>query len=141
MYTCGTSVSEAISLGCQFDPLTVAWLHPSCPNDLSSNFTELDFKYYANADASSILNTDELSQTMGTNGQFYWTSWEEHNMHCVFIILKFYQVVERGERIDSMSGSSAHAKHCLMNLARRARSHNEVGTRLEIRGQAGFLSC
>jgi len=141
MYTCGTSVSEAISLGCQFDPLTVAWLHPSCPNDLSTNFTELDFKYYADSDAMIPLSTDELSHAMGDNDNFYWTSWEEHNMHCVFIILRFYQVVERGGRIDSMSGSSAHAKHCLMHLANQARRHIEAGAKLEIRGQAGFLSC
>ncbi|KAE9377505.1 hypothetical protein N431DRAFT_461110 [Stipitochalara longipes BDJ] len=140
-YTCGTSLLEAQSLGCRFDPLTVAWLHPSCPNDLSTNFTELNFKYYADADATIPLSTDGLSRALGDKDNFYWTSWEEHNMHCVFIILKFYQVVERGGRIDSMSGSSAHAKHCLMHLANQARRNNVSGAKLEIQGQAGFLSC
>ena len=56
-------ISEGLSSGCEIDALTVSHLHPY-PKDFPTNLAELDLKFYADADATVKLRTEERTHTI-----------------------------------------------------------------------------
>jgi hypothetical protein len=70
--------------------------------------------YYRDRHAQSpIQDTTDLSE-LGT--KFWWSTQREHMVHCAFMILRLHKILERGGRIDHLTGNFGHTKHCVMML-------------------------
>ncbi|CAG8951492.1 hypothetical protein HYFRA_00007408 [Hymenoscyphus fraxineus] len=141
---CGTTLTEAKSLNCTFDPLSVAWLPPDCPRDGTSEFIDFlgngtKWKYwYDRAGTQEIGSPYELAH-IGENGT-YWTTQREHITHCAFMMLRVHRAMERGDgRGDMLVRKYEHSRHCLMYLVTLARGEDDE--RITTSGNVGFGDC
>ncbi|CAG8976560.1 hypothetical protein HYALB_00010202 [Hymenoscyphus albidus] len=141
---CGTTLTEAKSLNCTFDPLSVAWLPPDCPRDGTSEFIDFlgngtKWKYwYDRAGTQEIGSPYELAH-IGENGT-YWTTQREHVTHCAFMMLRVHRAMEREDgRGDMLVRKYEHSRHCLMYLVTLARGENDE--RITTSGNVGFGDC
>jgi len=85
----GTTVAEAISRGCVFTPLALAWLPPHCLDmELSNDFDKLgplpggEWPYWADRNGTTRISREEMGLLADVNGAFY-TTQEWHIMHCM----------------------------------------------------------
>jgi hypothetical protein len=124
--TCGTNLTTAKANNCTFDILTMSWLPPSCPLDEATSFLDYDtFSYYRHKNATSPMDITELSEL----GHGLWfAKQKEHMAHCAFMLLRLHAVLERGDRIDGLTGSLMHSRHCVMMLLEASKwdPENEV---------------
>ena len=101
---CGSTVNDARSAGCLFDPLTFAWLPPACYDfSLTSSFLALeDWEYYR-------LHTDgsrrqlSLINIMQSSDEVLYVSWEFHRQHCAHLWLKMHRAMLERRPIDGVS--------------------------------------
>ncbi|KAH8819912.1 hypothetical protein F5884DRAFT_849201 [Xylogone sp. PMI_703] len=140
-HTCGNSSASALKNGCVFDRLTVSWQHPSCSQAATSDFLQYagdrPYQYWLDREGTQLLSEEELAHM---NENSYWTTKREHLAHCAFVILRFYKAMDAGERVDSLTGSTKHAHHCMKNflgLLEQSEDWYEIRTT----GNIQYLSC
>ena len=116
---CGTSVAEAMSMGCKYDLLASAWLPGHCRDDeLSAQFDAASSKgswdYYSDRNGSRSLNLTEVGLLADHPEERYWTTREWHIVHCVFYWHKLHRSRNTGVQIEGRYDASGHIKHCGM---------------------------
>jgi hypothetical protein len=121
---CGSSIAEAISLGCKYDDLAVAWLPPYCRDDeLLAEFNRSghgpggSWYYYADDDnkmTSRLLSKTEVSMLaeQPLEKAHFWTTWEWHIMHCSFYWRKEFRMRNRGFTVEARYDKEIHVQHC-----------------------------
>ncbi|KAH6680458.1 hypothetical protein B0J14DRAFT_695843 [Halenospora varia] len=118
---CGDSVAEAISLGCKFDSLSMAWLPEHCrDDDLTAEFDTAGngpngtWIYWADTDHTIEMNVETVA-AMGDDPSaraHMGTTW--HRVHCVFYWRKLFRTKFNGKIIEPRSDTEDHIKHCGM---------------------------
>jgi hypothetical protein len=116
---CGNSISEAISLGCKFDSLSMAWLPEHCRDEeLTAEFETAGdgpngtWLYYADTEHTRLLDAQTVA-AMGNDPSarvHMGTAW--HRVHCVFYWRKAYRTRFTGKIVEPRSDSEGHIKHC-----------------------------
>jgi hypothetical protein len=116
---CGDSITEAISLGCTFDALAMAWLPEHCRDDeLTAEFNTVgsgpngNWVYYA--DTLHTIEVDvSVVAAMGDNTSARVHMDENwHILHCIFYWRKQFRTKANGKMIEPRSDSERHIKHC-----------------------------
>ena len=114
----GTTVTEAISRGCIFTPLAIAWLPPHCLDmELANEFDkagpgpEGSWEYWADPDRKRALNRTEVGLLADYDGVFY-TTQDWHITHCTFTWRKHYRQRWTGITIERRSNGLDHIGHC-----------------------------
>jgi len=114
----GTTVAEAVSRGCVFTPLALAWLPPQCLDmELSDEFDKLgplpggEWPYWADRNGTTRISREEMGLLADVNGAFY-TTQEWHIMHCMYTWRKHYRSKFTGVTIEKRSGGIDHIHHC-----------------------------
>ena len=140
-YSCGNSSATALANDCVFDALTVSWQPRSCSTAYISEYldyaSERPYQYFSDQEGTQLLSHEELTKP---DEVWYWSTKREHLAHCAFVLLRFYDAVEKGERIDSIAGNPHHAKHCVKNMLKAMESGagwDEINTT----GNVQFLTC
>ncbi|OQE34597.1 hypothetical protein PENCOP_c017G07900 [Penicillium coprophilum] len=141
-HTCGNSTEEARRRGCTFDVLSMNWLPDQCARDETQEFIDYSVNetwiYYRDRHAKhAIEDTDELSEL---GDKFWWSTQREHLVHCAFMILRLHKVLERGGKIDHLTGSYSHTKHCVMMLLEASKADPE-NDKLNTPGNVALGSC
>ena len=117
---CGTSIPEAISLGCVFDPLTVYWLPPTCSRFGASEFTSFNdgkpWRYW-----SDVEGREEIIDLPTSGLGLYYTTEAEHMAHCAFMLLRMADALQNDRKggtrgVDDMTMDFKHSRHCVMML-------------------------
>lgn len=113
----GTTVAEAISRGCKFTPLAIAWLPPQClDEELADEFDRAGpgghWEYWADWNATIPLNREEVGLLADTEGAVFYTTQEWHVMHCMYTWRKHYRSKWTGVTIEARSNGIEHIKHC-----------------------------
>ncbi|KAI0396797.1 hypothetical protein F5Y17DRAFT_417834 [Xylariaceae sp. FL0594] len=111
-YDCGGSSGEAIAKGCVFDELLLAWVPSQCPRRQETKFMDYmnwTWPMYEDLEGTRPLDRHQLSRW---DGKEYYTTQREHSGHCMFIMLRFFDSVRYGNRVDSMAMHHPHARHC-----------------------------
>ncbi|KAH8811323.1 hypothetical protein F5884DRAFT_854680 [Xylogone sp. PMI_703] len=116
---CGDSVAEAISRGCKFDSLAMAWLPEHCrDDDLTAEFNTAGngpngtWVYYADARHTIEVDPNEVA-AMGDNSSArvhmneHW-----HTIHCIFYWRKQFRTKLTGKIVEPRSDTEHHIKHC-----------------------------
>ncbi|CAI7574188.1 unnamed protein product [Penicillium glandicola] len=105
---CGESVEEAISRGCRFDGLAMAWLPDHCRDDeLAEEFNTMGdgsngtWIYYADREHTIQMGPDEVAALGDHPEALVHMSVEWHTVHCIFYWRKQFR-----------SDSEHHIKHC-----------------------------
>ncbi len=139
---CGNSSAEALAQGCTFDPLTFTWLPARCPRDMLNEFLDYSgrepWKYWMDK-AGTVPVRDDYQEVL--QGTWYWTTNAEHLTHCVFMVLRYYKITERGETPDRLTMSYGHTKHCLMLLLDIAETSWPYWNTINTHGNSGFSYC
>ncbi|KAJ5807418.1 hypothetical protein N7447_010874 [Penicillium robsamsonii] len=141
-YTCGNSTEEAKRRGCTFDVLSMNWLPEQCARDETQEFIDYavneTWVYYRDRHAEHpIEGADELSEL---GDKFWWSTQREHLVHCAFMILRLHKVLERGGKIDHLTGSFGHTKHCVMMLLEASKADPE-NDKVNTPGNIALGSC
>jgi hypothetical protein len=118
---CGSSVAEALSLGCKFVPMASAWLPPACiDEELSSEFDKAgpgpsnSWRYYADVtNNTSLLTLSEVALLANTPKVLYYTTVEWHIVHCAYYWKKLHRSRWTGVLIEPRYDTEKHMDHCL----------------------------
>ncbi|KAI1860730.1 uncharacterized protein JN550_011331 [Neoarthrinium moseri] len=125
--TCGSSSSEAESLGCVFDPLMASWLHKDCPKDGSAEFAELvrteNLTYWYDEGGKPTDKLIDPEHFKHLDGVMYWGTKFEHLTHCAFTLKRIIHAQHRGDRLDVVAGNFSHTNHCVNFLIEGLKSH------------------
>ncbi|KAK5989601.1 hypothetical protein PT974_07855 [Cladobotryum mycophilum] len=124
--SCGSSIAEALTMGCKYDSLSTSWLPPHCRDDELTDLFEKsgpgpngEWNYYAsNMNASRIFTLEEMANLAEKpdSERQAWATIEWHDKHCFFTLLK----QARGKSKMQYTGfpsATAHAVHCAMGMA------------------------
>jgi hypothetical protein len=142
--SCGNSTTEALAIGCTFDPLSVTWLPQRCQRHGTEAFAEYPdthnttWKYWYDKEGKNQIPDQQSLAALGGNG-IYWTTQREHLTHCVYMLLRVHHAMETGDRIDRLGRSYDHSKHCLMMLLSMRNQTND--DKITTGGDVSFSGC
>ncbi|KUJ10402.1 uncharacterized protein LY89DRAFT_787439 [Mollisia scopiformis] len=142
-YSCGNSSTEALALGCVFDPLSVNWIHTECSHYGIEEFKEITdprpnmkFPFWRDK-AGTTRIPDE--HALSLSDEFHTTqAW--HLSHCAYIILRLHDGYLRGARIDSNTNEFIHTQHCLEMFVELILKDEEKDV-INTTGNVGFMTC
>lgn len=125
---CGASVAEAMSRGCKYDPIAVAWLPNHCRDDeLNEEFRNSGdgpdgkWLYYTDRNKTSILTEEEVSM-LADNQATFWMAHRWHYWHCMFVWRRHYRLGRYSDAVMyKVDDSEGHIMHCNQALMRRDR--------------------
>lgn len=114
---CGSSVAEAKSHGCEFDPMVNGWTPQECfDKELSEEFMALpNYTWYYDADHARPIPMNELY-----SGELAITYPEpfHHDRHCLYTWRKLHLAAKLGTMVDSDTFWYNHSAHCTSYLLR-----------------------
>lgn len=116
---CGSSVSEALDLGCKYDTLSVSWLPDHCREDeLVAEFDRAgpngSWPYYADKNATIPITIESISRLADLPHEqaIFYTSTGWHIAHCAFYWRKEFRMRARGLGTESRYDKESHIEHC-----------------------------
>jgi len=99
---CGSSISEALSLECQFDTVSASWLPAQCRDDeLAAEFDRAGpggkWEYWADMAMTRQLKPEQVGALVDKleDEAYVWVSWGWHVSHCSFYWRKQVRMAER----------------------------------------------
>lgn len=118
--SCGSSVEEAIAMGCIFDILAPAWLQPHCHDhallqefDTRGDGPNGSWLYWADNKHTIPLTVHEVGLLADVIGGRFYTSWERHVQHCEMYWLKMYRSWKVLVQMEIRDDNEEHIRHCL----------------------------
>ncbi|KAF4827995.1 hypothetical protein CGCTS75_v007923 [Colletotrichum tropicale] len=116
---CGSSVSEALDLGCKYDTLSVSWLPDHCREDeLVAEFDRAgpngSWPYYADKNATIPITIESISHLADLPHEqaIFYTSTGWHIAHCAFYWRKEFRMRAKGLGTESRYDKESHIEHC-----------------------------
>jgi hypothetical protein len=109
---CGSTPSEAKSLGCIFETTLSLWVPPDCYDfELETIYLQQEgLAYYRDVNLTQPVSLREV-KTGESPGWF--VPWDHHVRHCSFAWRKFHRAAAFGKKIDGYVLQYAHTEHCL----------------------------
>jgi hypothetical protein len=134
---CGTNANEARDRGCNFDPLTFAWLPQACYDyNLTAEYLQLqDWQWWREQPDGSRRQLSLINIMQGSDETLYVT-WEYHRQHCVYLWLKMHRAALAGNPIDGVTMLDIITDVC-DGVLRSKRELNDTS----VRGYIRFPSC
>lgn len=119
--SCGDSIDEALSLGCKFDALSMAWLPEHCRDDeLTAEFDTTGkgpggtWLYYADTAHTIEVNVAEVAAMGNDPSKRVHMDKDWHQTHCFFYWLKLHRSRFNGKIVEPRSDTEGHIRHCGM---------------------------
>ena len=101
---CGNDANTARSLGCEFDPLTFAWLPPRCYDyNLTAEFLQVQEWQWWRQRPDGSRRQLSLVNVMQSSDTTLYVTWEYHRQHCTYLWLKMHRAMMSGAPIDGVS--------------------------------------
>ncbi|KAF2435110.1 hypothetical protein EJ08DRAFT_626413 [Tothia fuscella] len=136
LLTCGTTVSEALSLGCKYDVLVNNFIPLPCFDQdfIDEYLDDNSWGAYADEEMTVRLTTpEEISQR-----EYYWTSTRDHINHCGVMWKKqFYVLFEERGAVDTVIANPKHTDHCAQYLMDVTEKYWSTPTKVD----RGFAGC
>lgn len=109
VYECGDTVSEAIRLGCEFDPVSFAWLPERClDRELAAQLTS-QTNWTLHADPDGKLPKSDMA--FASNESATYISNSNHILHCLYSWRRLHRMILSGKPYHS-GLSYGHTVHC-----------------------------
>ncbi|KAL1983821.1 hypothetical protein VTN96DRAFT_9907 [Rasamsonia emersonii] len=116
---CGDSVAEAISRGCKFDSLAMAWLPEHCRDDeLTAEFNTAgngpngSWVYYADSLRTIEVDSNTVAAMGDDPDARVHMNEQWHKIHCIFYWRKQFRTRFNGKIVEPRSDTENHIKHC-----------------------------
>ncbi|KAK0663416.1 hypothetical protein QBC41DRAFT_284629 [Cercophora samala] len=127
---CGSSIDEALSLGCVYDTLATAWMPPHCRDpDLTAEFDlhglnpDGSWPYFADKEGTVPLSISDVAALGGTQRTF-WATRRWHLVHCLFYWQKYWRMRHTGAVMEERYDRLDHVRHCMRLLLNPAPDHS-----------------
>ncbi|KAL1878097.1 hypothetical protein VTK73DRAFT_8058 [Phialemonium thermophilum] len=113
---CGSTIEDAHERGCLYDVMIGSWLLPECSDtELMEEFiANRDWEFYKDQNLTEVIPMDELR--LGLHDFPVWASIHQHQHHCAYVWMKQFRAVVNGKKLDDLSASMAHTRHCALGL-------------------------
>lgn len=117
--SCGSSPSEAESLGCKFDIMYWGWMHPNCYNETESRIWEQQYgpwpwkKRYPESNPSS--NEDIPREKLQYETAVFATD-HYHWAHCLYSFKMVHMAALNGYMVSPEVGPLSHTDHCIQRI-------------------------
>ncbi|KAK0644007.1 hypothetical protein B0T16DRAFT_416986 [Cercophora newfieldiana] len=135
LLSCGTSITEAKSLGCKYDIFLNNWVPPPCYDEEWITEYQDDNSWAAFADEAL---TQRLTPAEMEGRDFYYTSLRDHINHCALMWNKqFWALYEERSALDTVIASPWHTEHCAQFLM----DAREVNATQATKTYVGFAGC
>lgn len=106
---CGTTVSEAIAAGCDFDPVTFAWLPERClDRELAAEFTSKT-SWTLHADKAGTIKKSDMD--FAANSTPTYITNRNHVLHCLYAWKRLHRLMVAGKPYH-VGMSYHHTAHC-----------------------------
>jgi hypothetical protein len=136
---CGSSLSEAKEMGCEYVAMAAAYLPPHCRDpELEEQFDHAgpgpngEWAYYADGNGSKTYSRDEVASFGGVGGDLeIWTTKAWHITHCAYYWRKEIRLQQTGAIMEPRNAGESHAKHCMKQLLTPG-TLEEISTRQQI---------
>lgn len=133
--SCGSSISEAKSLGCMFDNLSGSWVHATCYDaELTAEHDSYQWKYYRDKNATEELSSESISISTETVVR---STTGEHYVHCALALRKLHKALIYDAMVEDMYLEYVHTKHCTKLLGTPLKDPDALRTAWI----PGFLTC
>jgi hypothetical protein len=117
---CGSTVEEAIALGCLFDELSDLWLPRKCSRKYADEYSRTNnsgpFLYWADPEGKHVITN--RSQYAG--GATYYSMTRDILCHCEHNMYRFADSLMTGELVGHSDTFAPHMHHCAEILGRFA---------------------
>jgi len=101
---CGDNPITARERGCEFDPLTFAWLTPECYDyNLTAEFLKLQDWQWWRVKPDGSRRQLSLINIMQSSDETLHVSWEYHRQHCAYLWIKMHRAMLSGSPIDGVT--------------------------------------
>lgn len=108
VFECGSDVREARAAGCEFDPVSFAWLPERClDRELSAELAKTNWTLHADR-AGTVPKSD---MAFAANDSTTYITNANHVMHCVFAWKRLHRMILAGKSYHS-GLSYGHTLHC-----------------------------
>ena len=135
-FHCGSSAEEAKTLGCKFDIMEFAWVHPACwDQQLLDEFAPPDRWLFASDEDFSSPITQEAAATGDIEA--LWVRTDYHGAHCTYCFYKLAKAVAERRPYNLRNRQLVHAHHCAESI------HNLTSMTIisTARGGVNYLRC
>ncbi|KAH8893973.1 hypothetical protein GQ53DRAFT_644660 [Thozetella sp. PMI_491] len=118
---CGFSITEAKTLGCKYDTLSVSWLPSHCrDDDLTAEFERSgpgpsgEWPYWADFNATLPITTEDISllAELPPSRALFYTTHGWHVAHCAFFWRKEFRMRAKGSMMERRHDQESHIEHC-----------------------------
>ncbi|KAF5024432.1 hypothetical protein F66182_3518 [Fusarium sp. NRRL 66182] len=120
---CGSSVTEAVQMGCKYDALAAAWLPDHCRDDaLTAEFERMGhgqdgkWPYYSDLNFTKEIAAEDLGSKADEPGFLFYSTGEWHMAHCLFYWRKQYRSRFNNVTVEPRYDSDNHIQHCITVL-------------------------
>ncbi|KAI1456426.1 hypothetical protein F4805DRAFT_432822 [Annulohypoxylon moriforme] len=126
---CGTSIAEALAMGCKYDSLATSWLPAHCRDDeltalfeRAGNGPDGEWLYHAsNTSSSRLFSLEELAYLADKPDpeRQAWSTIDWHNMHCFYTLVKQMRGKALKMEYTGFPTATEHAEHCAVAMTDR----------------------
>ncbi|KAF4334293.1 hypothetical protein FBEOM_11878 [Fusarium beomiforme] len=120
---CGSSVAEAVEMGCKYDALAAAWLPDQCRDDaLTAEFERMGHEkdgkwpYYSDRNLTSKILAEDLGHKADEPGFLFYSTGEWHMAHCLFYWKKQFRARFNNITVEPRYDNERHIQHCITVL-------------------------
>lgn len=112
---CGRSPEEAVSKGCHYDVLLVAWVHADCfdADLMESYLAEVDYPFWLDRSLQQSTTLEEVRK--GIHKVVY-SNQEFHMAHCAYFLEMSIRGFRKSDVYDNTTLDMEHTKHCARTL-------------------------
>lgn len=119
--SCGTTMHEAVTLGCTFDVLSLSWLPSSCRDAALTHEFAMSgpgpngkWDYWADSNGTLPLTIDEVAALAGRPDGYVYTPLGFHVLHCSFYWRKRWRIVKGvgALTMEARYDRESHVEHC-----------------------------
>jgi hypothetical protein len=142
---CGSSIAEALRLGCEFDSMAAAWLPAYCRDpELTAEFEHSgpgpngSWPYFADEVGTQPLDLRGLA-LLGDGEGPMWATREWHIAHCMFYWRKYSRMRDTGAVMEERFDHVEHVKHCTRLIRHKMTGEEPVLIKVNVRMNARIV--
>lgn len=108
-FECGTTVSDAMAAGCEYDPVTFSWLPERClDRELAFELTH-NTTWALHADLAGKIERSDLE--FASNKSKTYITHGNHVVHCIYVWRRMHRMLLAGKPVHS-GMAYRHTIHC-----------------------------
>ncbi|THY37880.1 hypothetical protein D6C98_10573 [Aureobasidium pullulans] len=137
---CGSTIEEAIALGCRFDELSDLWLPQACSRKYEEEYLRSNnggpFVYWSDPHGKHMITNRSQYAGVAT----YFSTTRDHLRHCEYNLYRFADSLTTGDPVGHAEGFGPHMRHCANVLGKFANLAPDIDN-IDVDTESTFGFC